>query len=176
MPTWCDVCFGNSGNFGAELNSFDHLMAETMNGNTPPKFAMKSKRSPIPWAPHDREDLLLLLDPGESPPKTVEALLLELQNTLCVLLSEASSGEIEAANNRLLDLLPEEFKLLLPLGMLDDPRMPSLLLHSPAPPDSNLAEWKARLPDALKLPPMPSGEAEKLWRESSLDSFLAPLM
>jgi hypothetical protein len=99
-----------------------------------------------------------------------------LEKTLRALLSEASAGEIETANNRLNDMLPDEFKLTLPLGMLDDPRTPSLLLHNPALSDSNLTEWRASLPEALKFPPMPDGEAAMLWWEASLESFLAPLM
>jgi hypothetical protein len=66
---------GDNGNFGAKPKSFDHPTAETRHRNTPRKFAMKSTASPIQWAPLDREDLLLLFEPGEASPKTVATLL-----------------------------------------------------------------------------------------------------
>jgi len=137
---------------------------------------MKPTASMKAWAPQDRPDLLLLLNPNEAPPRTPEAFLLTAARTLALLVSKANPKEVELANNLLNDQLPEEFKLTLPAGLLSDPKTPRLLYLNPAPPDSNLAEWRNSLPEAFSLPSMPKDELNSLVEQTSLESYLSPLM
>lgn len=141
-----------------------------------PSSIVNPAASPIPWAPEDKPEYFLLLPPNQQPPKTPTAFLMQAAETLRLLLADADPGEVAHVNNQLRDRLAEEFKLTLPSGLLDDPRTPGLLFFNPAPPDSNLAEWKAGIPEALKLPPMPEAELRQEAGWVSLESYLSPLL
>ena len=130
----------------------------------------------IPWAPEDRPDMLVLLNPGEHPPRDKIAFLMTAARTLALLVSEANEGEIRNANNQLRDLLPHEFQVGLPYGLLKKKETPERLYLNPAVEETNFGEWKRDIPEALKLPPMPQDEANELKDQMSLESYISPLL
>lgn len=120
--------------------------------------------------------MLLLLKPGEHPPRNKDAFLMTAAQTLRLLVAEATPEEIEQANNRLRDLLPEEFQIGLPCSLLEDRRTPDLLYLNPFVEGTNFVDWKNEIPDALTLPSMPQDEADSEWAMHSLESYLSPLL
>lgn len=136
---------------------------------------MKSSASMKAWAPRDRPDLLLLLNPQAHPPRSPDEFLEAAAETLEVLVAEASPEEIKLANNRLRDLLPAEMSISLPPQLLSRKGTPRQLFLSPAQPDSRLADLKEELPEVLKQPTMLKTESDKLKPLLTLESFLSLL-
>lgn len=136
---------------------------------------MKLKPNERAWAPKDNPELLLILGPNQQPPRTQEAYLLQAVETLRRLVEDADPEEVEAANNRLRDSLPQEEQMGLPPAMLEDKSTARSLLLQPASLGSRLHELKMEAKSAVKEEPMDQEEANQEAAEMSLESFLSRL-
>lgn len=121
-------------------------------------------------------EYLCALKRTQNPPKTAELLLLEQVKLLKRLVAEANEGEIQDANRRLELNLQQEELVNLPGDLLDDPKTPNVLLVMPAALNYPLADWKAGMEDAIKLPPMPEIEAREEAENLSLESFIGRIV
>lgn len=137
---------------------------------------MQLNESEIVLVPKGNESLLLVIGKGHKVPRGREIFLLKTAEMFSRLVQEASPAEIEDANNRIRDNLPDEEQTWLPPGLLDDPKTPRALMMNPASEGSNLHEWKTAVRDALAegdLELMPQPEARELAKELNLEVFLS---
>jgi len=137
---------------------------------------MKFNNDETWWAPEGHMEYLCALKRTQNPPKTAELLLLEQVKLLKRLVAEANEGEIQDANRRLELNLQQEELVNLPGDLLDDPKTPNVLLVMPAALNYPLADWKAGMEDAIKLPPMPEIEAREEAENLSLESFIGRIV
>jgi hypothetical protein len=129
-----------------------------------------------PWCPGENPDYLCILGRNQPPPETAELLLVSQVRLLQRLVAEANPEELADANRRLKQNLQEEELLNLPLGLLNKPRTPSILLTQPAALNYKLADWKEGLEQAIKSPSMPEKEAREEAENLSLESFLGRIL
>lgn len=136
---------------------------------------MHLKDTEIVWIPKDQPDLLLVMNKGHKPPRDQEMFLLKSADLLARLVREASPAEIEDANRRLRENLPEEEQTWLPPDLLDDPATPRALFNNPASLGSRLHEWKETVEEAMSgnLELIPQPEARPMAEELSLESYLS---
>lgn len=146
-----------------------------MFGGRRTEYEMKLTSNDKVWCPAEHPEYLCVLKPNQNPPKSAELLLVEQVILLRRLVKEANEGEIRNAN-RMLDNLPEENWINLPLKQFNDPRTANVLLVMPAEINGLLAEWKAGMEEAVKLPPMSEKEATEEAESLSLESFLSKLL
>ena len=147
-----------------------------MFGNAQTALAMKLTAQEYAWMPKDEPDLMLILRKGQKVPSSRAVYLAEATFLLKRLVAEANESEIREANNLLADGLQAEEQMGLPLGLLDDPQTPGLLMNGPAVLGSPLHEWKESVREAMENPNLelaPPEEANAEAEELSLESFLS---
>lgn len=137
---------------------------------------MKLKESDQVWVPADLDQYLLVLPKGEAMARDPDLFLQDQARLLRRLVAEASDTEIDQANLRLSENLPQSESLWLPSDLLRNPATPGGLMGNPAELGSQLHQWKEGVAAALKMPSLPAAQARKLAEGLSLESFLSRLL
>lgn len=133
---------------------------------------MKLTKNQAPWLSANGQYPVILWGEERQPSAKMGQALLDQATLLEHLVKQADEGEINEANLRLQDSLPQSMLDFLPDKLLNDPATPYQLMEHPAEMGTNFQEWKSGLQEALEGQSATPEEARQAFEELTLGSYL----